>query len=152
MRKLISLLLVGWICLGAACGVWADDRSTGDDQKLVSESVEYYRDGSMLVISVFEEPVLSRSNLYNKLGRKVYEYCDVNGTILWSFAVTGEFRILEGASVTCISATCSSEIYESAWSCTRKTAAPSGSWAIANGEFAKTLLDINRFSAYHDTQ
>ena len=61
MRKLISLLLVGWICLGAACGVWADDRSTGDDQKLVSESVEYYRDGSMLVISVFEEPVLSRS-------------------------------------------------------------------------------------------
>ena len=44
--------------------------------------------------------------------------------------------------MTCISATCSSEIYESAWSCTRKTAAPSGSWAIANGEFAKTLLGI----------
>ena len=69
-------------------------------------------------------------------------YKDQNGTILWSLAVTGEFRILEGASVTCISASCSSEVFEDAWSCARKTANTSGSWAIANGEFEQKILGI----------
>ena len=142
MRKLICVLLVALICLGTAFGVWADDGSSVNNLELVSETVEYYEDGSTLVISVFVEPVRSRSNLYNRLGRKVYEYRDADGDILWTFAVTGEFRVLEGASVTCISASCSTEIFDEAWVCTRKYAETSGSWAIANGEFERSLLGI----------
>ena len=142
MRKLICVLLVVLICRGAACGVWADDSSSVNNLELVSETVEYYEDGSMLVISVFEKMMLSRSNLYNRVGRKVYEYHNANGTILWTFAVTGEFRVLEGASVTCISASCSTEIFDEAWACTRRYAETSGSWAIAHGEFTQTLLGI----------
>ena len=102
MRKLICVLLVVLICLGTAFGVWADDGSSVNNLQLVSESVEYYEDGSSLVISVYEETVQTRSNLYNRVGRKDYKYRDANGTVLWTFAVTGEFRVLEGASVTCI--------------------------------------------------
>ena len=142
MRKLICVLLVALICLGTALGVWADDGSSVNNLELVSETVEYYEDGSTLVISVFVEPIRSRSNLYNRLGRKVYEYRDADGDILWTFAVTGEFRVLEGASVTCISASCSTEIFDEAWVCTRKYAETSGSWAIANGEFERSLLGI----------
>jgi len=142
VRKLICVLLVALICLGTAFGVWADDGSSVNNLELVSETVEYYEDGSTLVISVFVEPVRSRSNLYNRLGRKVYEYRDADGDILWTFAVTGEFRVLEGASVTCISASCSTEIFDEAWVCTRKYAETSGSWAIANGEFERSLLGI----------
>ena len=65
MRKLICVLLVVLICLGTAFGVWADDGSSVNNQQLVSESVEYYEDGSSLVISVYEETVQTRSNLYN---------------------------------------------------------------------------------------
>jgi len=142
VRKLICVLLVALICLGTAFGVWADDGSSVNNLELVSETVEYYEDGSTLVISVFVEPVRSRSNLYNRLGRKVYEYRDADGDILWTFAVTGEFRVLEGASVTCISASCSTEIFDEAWVCTRKYAETAGSWAIANGEFERSLLGI----------
>ena len=142
MRKLICVLLVVLICLGTAFGVWADDGSSVNNLELVSETVEYYEDGSTLVISVFVEPIRSRSNLYNRVGRKVYEYRDADGDILWTFAVTGEFRVLEGASVTCISASCSTEIFDEAWACTRRYAETSGSWAIANGEFERSLLGI----------
>ena len=142
MRKLVSVLLVALICLGAACGVWADDGSSVNNLELVSESVEYYEDGSSLVISVYEETVRTRSDLYNRVGRKVYKYRDANGTVLWSFAATGEFRVLEGASVTCISASCSAEVFHEAWACTRRYAETSGSWAIANGEFERSLLGI----------
>lgn len=142
MRKLICVLLVVLICLGTAFGVWADDGSSVNNLQLVSESVEYYEDGSSLVISVYEETVQTRSNLYNRVGRKDYKYRDANGTVLWTFAVTGEFRVLEGASVTCISASCSTEIFDEAWVCTRKYAETSGSWAIANGEFERSLLGI----------
>lgn len=142
MRKLICVLLVVLICLGTAFGVWADDGSSVNNLQLVSESVEYYEDGSSLVISVYEETVQTRSNLYNRVGRKDYKYRDANGTVLWTFAVTGEFRVLEGASVTCISASCSAEVFHEAWVCTRKYAETSGSWAIANGEFERSLLGI----------
>ena len=142
MRKLICVLLVVLICLGTAFGVWADDGSSVNNLQLVSESVEYYEDGSSLVISVYEETVQTRSNLYNRVGRKDYKYRDANGTVLWTFAVTGEFRVLEGASVTCISASCSTEIFDEAWACTRRYAETSGSWAIANGEFERSLLGI----------
>ena len=109
---------------------------------LIDESVEYLEDGAMLITSVYEEEISSRSIFYNKSGRKVRTYVDNNGDVVWTFTVYGEFRILEGASVTCISASCSSEIFHEAWVCTRKTATPSGSWAIANGEFTKSLLGI----------
>lgn len=109
---------------------------------LVSETVEYLEDGSSIITSVYEELVQTRSNLYDKAGSKVYRYRNADGEVLWTLTVSGEFRIIEGASVTCTSASCSTAIYNDAWSCTRKSASPSGNQAVANGQFQKTLLGI----------
>ena len=140
--------ITAWICsfvilLGCAVlPVSAAECDQLGEQQLINESVEYLEDGSMIITSVYEELVYTRSNLYNKSGSKVRTFVDNGGNVAWTITVYGEFRILEGASVTCISATCSTEIFNSDWSCTKKSAAPSGSWAVANGEFAKSLLGI----------
>ena len=142
LKNIMCVLLVVMLLVPPVSGVWADNGCFAGEQTLVSESVEYYEDGSMLVTAVYEVTVLTRTSLYNKAGRKVYEYREADGNILWAFAVNGEFRVIEGASVTCTSASCSTSIYNDAWRCTRKSAAPSGSQAVANGVFEKTLLGI----------
>lgn len=109
---------------------------------LVSETVEYLEDGSSIITSVYEELVQTRSNLYDKAGSKVYRYRNADGEVLWTLTVSGEFRVIEGASVTCTSASCSTAIYNDAWSCTRKSASPSGNQAVANGVFEMTVLGI----------
>lgn len=143
MKRLISficsILLVIGCMVPCVSGAEYED---AEELVLVRETVAYLEDGSRIITSVYEEATTTRSNLYNKTGSRIDRYVDAGGAVLWSLTVHGEFRILEGASVTCISATCSSEVYNSDWTCTRKTATPSGSWTIANGEFAKTLLGI----------
>ena len=143
-RNIISLCLC--IILVSIAGLlpsaWATDYEGIYGQVLVSETTEYLPDGSKIITSIYEEPIMPRSSLYNRKGTKIHTFADSNGNTLWRFLLLGEFRIIEGASVTCISASCSTEIYDSDWSCIRKTATPSGSWAIANGEFAMTLLGI----------
>ena len=109
---------------------------------LVSETVEYLEDGSSIITSVYEELVTTRRNLYDKAGSKVYRYRNADGEVLWTLTVSGEFRVIEAASVTCTSASCSTAIYNDAWSCTRKSASPSGNQAVANGVFEMTVLGI----------
>ena len=145
MKRFISVICCCFVALSSFChGVYglSEEDNSPPGQVQVSETVELLENGASIVTTIYEDTVTSRSNLYNKSGTKVMNYKDQNGTILWSLAVTGEFRILEGASVTCISASCSSEVFEDAWSCARKTANTSGSWAIANGEFEQKILGI----------
>ena len=139
--RLVAVLVILCMCTNLGCAAWAAS-SIDDTQTLVSETVVYYEDGSSLMISIYEEVVQRRSILYNKIGEKIYKYRDASSNILWEFAVIGEFRIIEGASVTCISASCDSDIYNDYWQCERQWAETSGSWAIAHGEFTKSLLGI----------
>lgn len=142
LSRVTFILLFAIMLAIPTLNVWAYDGYFAGEQILVSEIVEYYKDGSILVTSVYELTVPARSSLYNKAGRKTYEYRDVDGNILWTFAVQGEFRIIEGASVSCVSASCSSQVLHENWSCTRKSASPSGSQAVANGVFEMTVLGI----------
>lgn len=145
MKRLISLLcsmLLVLSCFTYAPCVRAVEEEPFVAQVLISKTVEYLEDGSMITTSVYENVVSSRSNLYNKSGTKERVYTDANGNIVWSLTVHGEFRVIEGASVTCTSASCSSAIYNDNWNCTRKSASPSGSQAVANGVFERTVLGI----------
>ena len=117
LSHVIRVLLVVMVLATPVLGVWVDDDYFAREQILVSEVVEHYEDGSTLVIAIYEITVPTKSNLYNKAGRKTYEYRGADGNILWTFAVQGEFRIIEGASVTCTSASCSSAIYNDNWNC-----------------------------------
>lgn len=141
MSLLCSVLLVLCCVAFAPCANAAENESF-EELVLVSENVEYLEDGSSIITTVYEEVVTTRSNLYTKTGTKERVYTDADGNIVWSLTVHGEFRVIEGASVTCTSASCSSTIYNDNWSCTRKSASPSGNQAVANGVFEKTLLGI----------
>lgn len=145
MKRFVSLLCS--VLLALSCVVFAPYVSAAGSEHfgklvLVSETVEYLDDGSMIVTSVYEESVTARSSLYTKTGSKIDRRINAEGEELWSFTVSGEFRVIEGASVSCVSASCSSQVLHENWSCTQKSAAPSGSQAVANGQFQKTLLGI----------
>ena len=145
MKRLISVLcsiLLILSCFVFVPSVDASESEESGELVLVSETVKYLEDGSSIITSVYEEVVQTRSNLYTKTGSKVDRYVSTEGETVWSLTVHGEFRIVEGASVTCTSASCSTAIYNDAWSCTRKSAFPSGNQAVANGQFQKTLLGI----------
>ena len=145
MKRCISLIcsiLLFFGCFVIVPRVNAAQYERSGELILVSETVEYLEDGSSIITSVYEEVVMTRSNLYDKTGSKVYRFRNADGEVLWALTVHGEFQVIEGASVTCTSASCSTSIYNDAWSCTRKSAAPSGSQAVATGQFQKTLLGI----------
>lgn len=142
LNHIMCVLLAVMLLVTPVSGVWTDNGWFSGEQTLVSESVEYYEDGSMLVTAVYEVSVLTRTSLYNKAGRKVYEYREADGNILWAFAINGEFQVIEGASVTCTSARSSAAIYDSEWECVTKYAYVSGNQAIAHGEFQRKLLGV----------
>ena len=145
MKRSISFIcciMLVLSCISFAPRANASEAEQSNAQVLINQTVEHLEDGSMIITSVYEDVVSSRSNLYNKSGHKERAYRDAKGNILWTLTVYGEFRIIEGASVTCISAACSSEIYDPNWSCTRKSAAPSGNQAVANGVFEMIVLGI----------
>ena len=145
MKRLISILCSILLVLGcfvSVPNVSALEMEASGELVLISETVKYLEDGSSIITSVYEEVIQTRSNLYTKAGSKIDRYVNTDGEVVWSLTVHGEFRVIEGASVTCTSASCSTAIYNDAWRCTRKSAAPSGSQAVANGVFEKTLLGI----------
>ena len=141
-KSLICSTLLVLSCFVIMPHVKAAEYDHSKELVLVCEIVEYLEDGSSIITSVYEEVMTTRSNLYDKTGSKVYRYRNADGVVLWTLTISGEFRVIEGASVTCTSASCSSQVFHENWSCTRKSAAPSGSQAVANGQFQKTLLGI----------
>ena len=145
MKRWISLICT--ILLFVGCFVIVPRVNAAEYERfgeliLVSETVEYLEDGSSIITSVYEELVTTRRNLYDKAGSKVYRYRNADGEVLWTLTVSGEFRVIEGASVTCTSASCSTAIYNDNWNCTRKSASPSGNQAVANGVFEMRVLGI----------
>ena len=51
--RLLGVLVVMFMCTNPVCTAWAAS-SIDDTQILVSETVEYYEDGSSLMISIYE--------------------------------------------------------------------------------------------------
>lgn len=143
MKRCISLIcsvLLFFGCFVIVPRVNAAEYECAKEMVLVSETVEYLEDGSSIITSVYEEVVMTRSNLYDKTGSKVYRYRNTDGVVLWTLTINGEFQVIEGASVTCTSARCSATIYDSEWECITKYASVSGNQAIAHGEFQRKLL------------
>ena len=90
MKRVVSLVCFGLTLLGcliATPAANAGEIAPAAHQKLVSKSVEYLDDGSMLVTAVYEVVNNSRINTLNKSGSKNYTRTDSSGEILWTFTV-----------------------------------------------------------------
>lgn len=131
-RVIASAILLCMLCCMLPATVEA---AYGEDSILICRTIEYFEDGSSIEISVYEEPATMRASDYMKSGSKVYRARNIYGDIMYTFTVKGVFSVDEGVAATCTSASYSTSIIESAWTCSSASATNSGNRAIANGTF-----------------
>lgn len=111
---------------------------------VISETVEYYPDGSSVVITVAESVNKNsvRANTYSKSGTKTYTALNSSGDVLWKFIVKGTFSVNSGVSATCTSASYSTASLASGWSLKSGSSYASGNKAIGDGTFQHKILFI----------
>lgn len=135
MKRIIaffSCLFVFFACLPS---VNAAGAVTSNEPILVSKTIEYLEDGTTIETAVYEDPVVIRASDYMKSGSKTRTVTNPNGDALYKLTVRGVFSVDEGVEATCTSATYSTNIVYSGWSCTSASATKTGNSAIANGTF-----------------
>ncbi len=137
MKKLFAVLTLCCILTSSlACPVFATQAEIVE----TTAQIQYFDDGSYLVTEI--ETIRSARATNTVSAQKVIDYYSGNDDLLWSFYIYGTFTYNSGVSSTCIAASCESEILDSAWSCSEKTATPTGSSAFARGVFKKKFLFV----------
>ncbi|MGI6265014.1 MAG: hypothetical protein ACOYJY_06075 [Acutalibacteraceae bacterium] len=149
MKKWLSLTLA---CLLLGCmitSVAAESLEPASNviEVVISETTEYLEDGSSITITVTEERPLvpsgaSVNGVSKKSGSKTYTKKNLGGDVLWKFKVNGTFSVNMGVSAICISASHSSTIVNTDWSCTSASSAPSANKAVGNAAFVCTIWGI----------
>lgn len=110
---------------------------------IVSETTEYYDDGTYATVIVSEETSpTTRATAYTKTGNKAYVLYNKNREELWRFTVHGTFSVNSGVSSTCTAVSHSISITENAWQNESASTSRSGNQAIGDATFIKKLLFI----------
>lgn len=110
---------------------------------VVSETVEYFSDGSSCVTTVIDEtPITPYATTFTKTGSKVYTLRNKNGDILWKFTVKGTFSVNSGVSATCTASSYSINIVDTAWENESASASRSGNKAIGKATFVRKVLFV----------
>lgn len=102
---------------------------------LISQSTEFYEDGTSCVISVYQDVPLTRAS-GTTTGHKDYQYSDGTGVVFWTLTVRGAYSYT-GFSATCTDVSCTYSIADSAWSRVSTSKSRSGNTATAYGTFAR---------------
>lgn len=145
MKKIFSCLLAFVFVLTVmVCPVSA--KTAEPTSTIVSETTEYFADGSSVTTTIQEESVNITRALTTKSGSKTDIVKDSNGNVLYKFKVTGTFAIYSNGNCNCTSATRSHTIVASGWSCKTSEAHTSGASAVATGTFVKKVLGITTAS------
>lgn len=141
MKKtfLFSMTLILWAILFHATTLSSYAR--GND-KIISETIQYFEDGSSMTITVIEESPIMRGTIYSKSGSKKCVMTNKSGSEICSFTVHGTFSVNPGVSSSCTAASYSISITESAWENDSASAYCSGNQAIGDATFIKKLLSI----------
>lgn len=141
---LVVLILVFSLC--SPFGVYAAETGQGlssDTGTVVSETTEYFEDGSSLTTVVVDESVsLSRAAAITKKGRKTVTARNKDGDELFCLMVHGTFSVEMGVSSTCTSSSYSALVTDTAWFNESAAAYRSGNQAIAEAKFIRKVLFI----------
>ena len=108
----------------------------------VSESVQQISDDFFLIVTTYEEPVLTRATRYTKSGIRTHRAVNADGNSLYTFTIEATYKITSGISSTCTSVTHSYQIYHSDWNYVSGSSYKSGNCAYGNAEFNRKLLGI----------
>lgn len=146
MKRIICIALMIFV-LSSLCSISINaDVSSVDksNERIISETVEYYADGSSAVITIAEKvtKVSDRATVYTKSGSKTYTMCNSSGNVLWKFTVHGTFSVNAGVSATCTNTSYSTSNIASGWSLKSGSSYASGNKAIGDGTFEHKVLFI----------
>lgn len=133
MKKLFSLIAVITILFTMSSVAFA----TND----ASDSIEYFSDGSYIIITLNTENSISTYATNTKTGTKDATYYDSDGNILWKATLRATFTYT-GSSATCTNAEVVYSTYNTAWKNTSKSATKSGNTATGNVTFKRYVLGI----------
>lgn len=138
MKKTFSLILSLLLILSAFT-ITAYAQDSAETGRVISEEVEYFEDGSCMVITLVEETegILARAASTKNYTKNAL-YKDSDGNTLWAAKLTAKFSYT-GSSATCTSSTAAYSISKSTWKCTKNTASKSGRTATGNFTFKHYL-------------
>ena len=144
MKKLLANLIVVILMVVSVLplGVQAADVKSGVNEKIVSQTVEYFEDGSYATVTVTEEVINTRSSTFTKTGQKSYTFKNGNGQELWKFTVKGTFSVEQGISATCTSSKYAYSITDDVWELETASATRSSNKALGSATFVKKVLFI----------
>lgn len=150
MKKLLTLLMTTAMLAaglsGASLSAYAEEDNTARE-KIISETTEYFEDGSSVTIIVSEESTaLTRTSAYSKSGSKHFVYTDKDNNELWRFTVHGTFTVNPGISATCTEDSYSIDISDKAWHNESASTYHSGNQAIGDAVFIEKILFITTYT------
>ena len=105
-------------------------------------NIEYFADGSYLITTVTQEPVLTRAASNTVKGNKNHTYYNSNGGVDWVFTVTGTFSVVSGVSATCTAVSHSTDIRASKWKLASASSWKSGNQALGKVTMKQTMLGL----------
>lgn len=139
-KKITSILLSLIILTGLNLTAFASNN--GENQEAI-QTIEYFEDGSSLEIIFREEPVLTRSNVFNAYGTKTLIFRDNDGNIAWEVDFKATFSVNRGVSATCTAASFESpRIYDSNWRYITNTTSKNGNKASGTITMKKYFLGL----------
>lgn len=130
----ISLLAIAMLVALCPLSCFAAEKDQ-PQMLLVSQTEEFLPDGTRVVISVWEKPVIARGAIFSKAGSKTYTGYNEQGQTTFTFTVSGTFTVNTGVSASCINATWSHSIYHLNWSLDNASASPYSNKVIGNATF-----------------
>ena len=140
MKKFLSVILT--VILTISVCSFAVNAQSAPQTKVISETVEYFEDGSSIITTVYEN--VSPKARANKTvsGSKSRTAKNSSGEILWKFTVNGTFSVNSGVSATCTSSSYSAGNFSGGWELKTATASRSGNKAIAEGTLQQKILFV----------
>lgn len=136
MKKIISFLLAVCVIFSAlTVSVFASD-----DEIVISESTEYFEDGSYMTVTLTEEKNSNIRATSTKTGSKTFTLYNSDDEQLVEMKLTATFSYT-GSSATCTNVSPTFRVYNSYWRVTKSTGTKSGNKGI--GEFTAKQYVLN---------
>ena len=110
-----------------------------EEEKIINTSVEYFDDGSYLIMTTAE--IVNHSRASVKTGTRTYTHKASDDTTLWTYKITGTFSYT-GSSSTCTAVSDSYTISNDNWHMSSHSCSKSGNTAYGTVTMKYKVLGI----------
>lgn len=132
---LLSLIMIFGLCMNSL--------ATNNDVNSSNTQVIDLEDGSHMVITLYENPVLTRGTVFYKSGGRVITLYDNNYNKYWEVDFDVTFKVDQGVSATCTAASFSApKIYDSTWRYITNTTSKNGNKGSGTITMKKYFLGL----------